>query len=155
MKSIIKQINTSLIKKQKTIAVAESCTGGLLSEALTRLSGSSKFFILGVIAYSNQAKESILKVPLSLITSKGAVSKEVAYYLAKNVRKIARADFGIGITGIAGPGGGTPKKPVGTVFICVDSTNKIICKKLHFKGSRKEIREKSAQESLKLLKTVL
>lgn len=140
-----------MIKKQKRIAVAESCSGGLLSEFLTRLPGSSKYFILGVVAYSNTAKETILKIPCKLIHKKGAVSKEVAQKLAESVRELAKTDFGIGVTGIAGPGGGTPAKPVGTVFIAIDSRDKKICRKFHFSGNRLKIREKVALKALELL----
>ncbi|MCM8795528.1 MAG: CinA family protein, partial [Candidatus Omnitrophica bacterium] len=119
--SIVKQLHLSLLKKQKTIAVAESCTGGLVSYLLTQNPGSSRYFLLGIVAYSNEAKEKILNVPPSLIFKKGAVCKEVAFFLAENVRKITQADFGIGLTGIAGPTGGTKRKPVGTVFIAIDT----------------------------------
>lgn len=104
--------------------MAESCTGGLLSNLLTQIPGSSKYFILGVVAYSNQAKENILKIPRDIIVKKGAVSKNVAELLAKAVRLMAKTDFGIGITGTAGPTGGSREKPVGTVFIAIDTKNK-------------------------------
>ncbi|MFA5411128.1 MAG: nicotinamide-nucleotide amidohydrolase family protein [Candidatus Omnitrophota bacterium] len=152
---IVKQIHSTLIKKKKSVAAAESCTGGLLSYLLTRLSGSSRYFILGVVAYSNRAKQSILKVPVRLLAKKGAVSAEVARYLAKSVRKLAKSDLGIGITGIAGPTGATPQKPVGTVFIALSSSQKNICKKYYFKGNRAAIRKKAALESLKLLKITI
>jgi nicotinamide-nucleotide amidase len=152
---IVYQIHKLLIKTRKTIAVAESCTGGLLSSLLTQVSGSSSYFKLGVVAYSNTAKEKVLSVPQRLIARKGAVSEEVAIKLAQGVRKLAKADFGIGITGIAGPTGATPHKPVGTVFIAIASKNKTICKKFHFRGSRTSIRIKSAIKALELLKTHL
>jgi nicotinamide-nucleotide amidase len=152
MQSVVNQVHKLLIRNKKTIAVAESCTGGLLSNFLTRLSGSSKFFILGVVAYSNKAKEIILKVPLSLIVKKGAVSPEVTIKMAEGIRKIAKSDFGIGVTGIAGPRGGTSRKPVGTVFIAINSENKRICKKFYFKGNRSIIRKKTALVALELLK---
>ena len=151
---IVEQIHSFLIKKQKTIAVAESCTGGLLSNLLTDLSGSSGYFILGVIAYSNRAKIKILKIPAGLIAKKGAVSKEAAAKMAQSVRKLAKTDLGIGITGIAGPTGGSPKKPVGTVFIAVDSKSKKICQKFHFNGSRAVIRKKTVLKTLELLMTL-
>lgn len=152
---IINQVHKILLKKQKTVAVAESCTAGLLSHLLTYISGSSGYFILGVVVYSNKAKESILKIPISLIARKGAVSPEVALKLAQNVRKLARTDLGIGITGIAGPTGGTPGKPVGTCFIAVASKNKSICRKFRFKGNRSAVRKKSALRALGLLKLFL
>lgn len=152
---IINQIHSSLIKKGKTVAVAESCSGGLLSNLLTGISGSSKYFILGVVVYSNRAKESILKIPSGLLIKKGAVSKEVARSMAQSVRKLAKAGLGIGVTGIAGPTGGSLKKPVGTVFIAIDGMNKKICREFRFAGTRAVIRKKAALEALKLLKKLI
>jgi len=155
MEHILNQIHNLLRKKKKSIAVAESCTGGLLSNFLTQIPGSSKYFILGVVVYSNKAKENILKIPANIIAKRGAVSKNVAELLAKSVRLIAKADFGIGITGIAGPGGGSKEKPVGTVFIAIDKKNKKICKKFNFSGSRLAVRKKAVFKSLELLKRML
>lgn len=155
MKLIVNQIHKLLLKNKKTIAVAESCTGGLLSNLLTQLLGSSQYFILGVVAYHNRAKQAILKIPASIITQKGAVSKEIACRMAKNIRKIARTDLGIGVTGIAGPSGGTADKPVGTIFIAIDSENKEICQKFIFKGSRINIRKTTSQKALELLRRTL
>ena len=152
MEGIANQIHKSLIKSKKTLAVGESCSGGLLSHLLTSIPGSSEFFLLGVVAYSNAAKTKILKVPHSIILRYGAVSKRVAVGMARNIRIIAGADFGIGITGIAGPGGKTPGKPVGTVFIAVTSRKKSNCRKFHFKGNRAYIKRVSALSSLQLLK---
>ncbi len=152
---VVSQIHNLLIKKKKSIAVAESCTGGLLSNFLTQIPGSSKYFILGMVVYSNKAKENILKIPANIIAKRGAVSKNVAELLAKSVRLIAKADSGIGITGIAGPGGGSKEKPVGTVFIAIDTKNKKICKKFNFSGNRAIIRKKAVFKSLELLKRML
>jgi len=149
------QIHNLLIKNKKTIAVAESCTAGLVSNLLTQCSGSSGYFILGVVAYSNKTKENILKIPPSLIAKYTAVSKETASMMASHIRKIAKTDFGLGITGIAGPTGGTTKKPVGTVFIALDSKNKKFCKKFIFKGNRLGIRKKAALKALELLKSAI
>lgn len=151
MQDIVSKIHLTLIKKGKTVAVAESCTGGLLSNLLTRISGSSKYFILGIVAYSNRTKENILKIPSQLIAKKGAVSRETAKIMAQAVRKLAKTDFGIGITGIAGPSGATAKKPVGTVFIAIDSKDEKICQRFLFKGNRNIIREKAALKALELL----
>lgn len=155
MKRIINQVHKLLIKNKKTVAVAESCTGGLLSNFLTQLPGSSKFFILGVVAYSNKAKQDVLRIPHYLIVKKGVVSQEVALKIARQIRKIAKTDFGIGITGIAGPAGATAHKPVGTVFIAIDSRKKNISKKYHFKGKRPAIRKKAALKSLELLRIII
>lgn len=155
MEQVVNKIHKFLTKFKKTIAVAESCTGGELSNLLTQTPGSSKYFISGAVAYSNKAKETILKIPHPIIARYGAVSKHVASLMAKSIRKIAKTDFGIGITGIAGPTGGTLFKPIGTVFIAINSKNKKICKKFHFKGSRMAIRKRAALESLELLKKIL
>ncbi len=151
MELLTNQIHRLLVENKKTVAVAESCTGGLLSNLLTKTPGSSQYFILGIVAYSNTAKENILKIPTKLITNKGAVSQEVAEGLAKSVRGLSGTDFGIGITGIAGPGGGSKEKTVGTVFIDIDTKNKKICKKFNFSGSRTTIRKKAALKALELL----
>jgi len=155
MAQIISQVHRILIKNKKTVAVAESCTGGLVSSLLTELPNSSAYFILGVVAYSNKVKTKLLDIPLSLIAEKGAVSKEVALKLAQGARKLAKTDFGLGITGIAGPSGSSPAKPVGTVFIAAANKNKTICKKFHFTGNRSTIRKKAALQSLIILKNLL
>ena len=155
MERLINQIHKLLIKKQETVAVAESCTGGLVSALLTQVSGSSLYFILGVVAYSNRVKINILRIPRILIAKKGAVSPEVARKMARAIRKLAKTDFGIGITGIAGPGGGTPLKPAGTVFIAIQNKKKRICKKFNFTGNRAIVRKKAALKSLELLRGLL
>ncbi|MFA4842873.1 MAG: CinA family protein [Candidatus Omnitrophota bacterium] len=148
---IINQVHKSLLKSGKTVAAAESCTGGLLSNYLTSLSGSSRYFLLGVVAYSNKVKSDLLKIPASLITRKGAVSKDVARILAENIRKISKSDFGIGITGIAGPAGASPNKPIGTVFIAIATKNKNLSQKFKFSGNRINIMKNAALAALKLL----
>ena len=155
MEPIINQIHKLLIKNKKTLAEAESCTGGLLSYLLTSISGSSKYFVLGVVVYSNKSKTSILNIPFSTITQKGAVSKEVAERMSRAVRKLAKTDFGIGITGIAGPGGGTIHNPVGTVFISVNSKKQKICQEFRFQASRKHIQKAAALKALQLLKRLI
>jgi len=155
MQHITGQIHRLLLKKHKTLAVAESCSGGLLSKLLTDMAGSSKYYLLGIVAYSNEAKGKILNIPASTIAQKGAVSQEVADLMANSVRKLARADFGIGVTGIAGPTGGSKAKPVGTVFIAVGSKNINVRKKFIFTGNRLTIRQKAALQALRLLKSYL
>jgi len=152
MEPVVKQIHNFLLKNRKTVAVAESCTGGLLSNLLTHIPGSSQYFTLGLVVYSNATKRTILKIPASVIYNKGAVSGSVAKAMARGVRKIANSDFGIGITGIAGPTGGTLQKPVGTVFIAIASKNKKTCQRFKFTGRRLTIRKKAALKSLELLK---
>ncbi len=151
MEPLVNQIHKLLLKNAKTIAVAESCTGGLLSSLLTQISGSSRYFILGIAAYSNKAKKGLLKIPDSVILKYGAVSKVTASLMAKNVRRIAGSDFGIGITGIAGPTGATSTKPVGTVFIAIARKNRLTCQRFNFTGSRTTVKKKAAQCALLLL----
>lgn len=155
MKNLNLSTHNLLISGKKTVAVAESCTGGLLSEILTRISGSSRYFILGIVAYSNTSKQSILKIAPPLIAKKGAVSKEVAEKMAESIRRLSGADFGIGITGITGPGGKKPGKPVGTVFISLEEKKRKLCKKFHFTGNRACIRKKTAQKALEILAGML
>lgn len=155
MKHIVNEIHLLLIKNKKTVAVAESCTGGLTSKLLTDIPGSSQHFILGIVAYSNQVKRTILKVPYRIIAKYGAVSPATATAMAKSIRENAKTDFGIGITGIAGPKGATPQKPIGTVFIAIDSKDKKICKRFSFKGTRNTVRKQAALKSLELLKLFL
>jgi len=151
MESIIKQAHKRLLKNKQTIAIAESCTGGLLSSFLTQLPGSSLYFMLGVVTYSNKAKQSILKIPPKAIRENGAVSRKIAILMSQSVRKLAKTDFGIGITGIAGPTGATPNKPVGTVFISITKNNKTICKKFLFQGNRATVKRKTALKAITLL----
>jgi len=144
-----------LVKNKKTIAVAESCTGGLIANRITDIPGSSRYFILGIVAYSNQEKIKLLRVPSEILEKYGAVSKEVAEIMAKNIRKIAETDIGIGVTGIAGPKGGSPKKPVGLVYIAISARDKTEVKEYHFLGNRLEIKLKTSQEALDLIRKYL
>jgi nicotinamide-nucleotide amidase len=148
---ILTKIHKKLLKQEKTLAVAESCTGGLLCGRLTENPGASGYFLLGIVAYSNNSKEKILQVPARLISRYGAVSRQVAVSMARNIRRKANADLGISITGLAGPGGSTMNKPVGTVFICLSAKNKDTCRLFSFQGSRQVIRKKAIQGALRLL----
>lgn len=141
-----------LLKKKRTVAVAESCTGGLISSLLTNIPGSSGYFREGLIAYSNEVKIRDLGIPLENIKKYGAVSPQVAAKMANGIRKKASADIGIGVTGIAGPGGGTKTKPVGLVYIALASKNRIICEQFNFAGSRLEIKSQAARSALDLLR---
>jgi len=151
LNKILKQIHKKLLQQEKTVAIAESCSGGLLSSLLTNLPGSSGYFLLGVVAYSNKSKEMILNIPKKTITNYGAVSRQVAILMAKNIQKKTQADFGISITGIAGPSGATATKPVGTVFIALASKNKTLCRLFLLSGKREDIRKKSVSQALRLL----
>jgi len=134
-----------------TLSVAESCTGGLVSDRLTNVSGSSDYFEGGIVSYSIQAKAEHLHIPRKYIERYGAVSSQVAKRMAEGVRKAFQTTFGLSTTGVAGPTGGTKKTPVGTVFIAVADERKTSVKKLALKGSRREIKEEAAEKSLQLL----
>ena len=136
---------------KKTLAIAESCTGGLIGNKLTNLPGASAFFWLGVIAYDNAAKSKILKVSPHLLKKHGAVSAPVALAMAQGVRRILKTDYGLSVTGIAGPGGATKLKPVGLVFIGLSSSSKTLVKKYLFKGTRLAIKKHACQTALKML----
>lgn len=139
-----------LLKKKKAIAISESCTGGLVSNRLTNVSGSSVYFKMGLVAYSNESKIKMLGVRPELIKKYGAVSREVALDMARGVMSRASADIGLGVTGIAGPTGGTKSKPVGLVYIAFASGKKRIVKKLLFKGSREDVKFRASQAVLEL-----
>ncbi len=145
------RISKLLNQKHKTISIAESCTGGLLCHRITNIPGSSEYFKLGVIPYANEEKIKVLNIPKKLLETKGAVSPEVAKLMAQNIRRIAKTDFGIGITGIAGPAGKTPQKPLGLVYIAFASARKRTVKKFNFKGSRLSIKTQATEAALKLL----
>lgn len=155
MNSHVAAIHYLLTHRGGTLAVAESCTGGLLAKLLTDTPGSSKYFMLGIIPYSNKSKESLLNIPADVIDKHGAVSLEIAKRMAEEIRARAQTTYGIGITGIAGPGGVTPEKPVGTVCIATCSKHTLICRQFHFKGSRQKIRELSCFQALTMLKEVI
>jgi len=123
-----------------TLAVAESCSGGMIAQRITDVPGSSGYFLEGQVTYSNSAKIRMLDVPVALIDEKGAVSSEVAKAMAKGVRRVAGSDLGLSVTGIAGPDGGSEEKPVGTVFISLAASDGCWTKRFQFSGSRNEIR---------------
>ena len=144
-----------LSERGKTIAVAESCTGGLIGTKFTNISGSSKYFERGVVTYSNQAKTELLKVPLEIIEKYGAVSEEVAILMAEGVRGLAKTDYGLSATGIAGPKGGTPDKPVGTVYIGFAHENDSFAQRFQFAEDRMTNRERAAQAALNMVRLFL
>lgn len=145
-------VGLRLAVKGFTLAVAESCTGGLISERLTKVSGSSVYFMEGVVTYSNDAKIRSLGVDANLIAARGAVSAEVAEAMADGVRRRADTDFGISVTGIAGPGGGTEEKPVGLVYIALADDAHVEHRKLMLPGDRHLIRWRASQAALDLLR---
>jgi nicotinamide-nucleotide amidase len=141
--------------KQRTIAVAESCTGGLLGARLTAIPGSSDVVVGGVIAYDNRIKREMLGISDEQLRDHGAVSEPVVRAMASGVRERFETSIGIGITGIAGPGGGTPDKPTGTVWIAVDMESAIVARRYNMIGDRDEIRRRSAQAALEMLRGAL
>ena len=138
-----------------TLASAESCTGGLVGAELTALAGASDVYVGGVIAYSNDVKRTQLGVAKETLQAHGAVSAETAAEMAAGVRRALAADVGVSDTGIAGPGGGTPEKPVGLVFLAVTSPDGDVSERLQLEGDRQAIREQATDEALHLLRRVL
>ena len=125
MNKINKKIITQLRKKRLKLAIAESCTGGMLSSNITSVSGSSKVFVMGFVTYSNQSKNQILKIPQKIIKKYGAVSSQCCYSMVNNLSKISKCDVNISITGIAGPKGGTKEKPIGLVYVGIKKAKNI------------------------------
>ncbi len=150
-KTINEVIGSLLIEKQKTVAVAESCTGGMLSANFTDIPGSSKYFLGSIVAYSNDVKTNLVNVNSEIIKQYGAVSRETVELLASNVRKVFNSDFGIGITGIAGPDGGSQEKPVGTVWIALADKENVYAEKFYLGTDRSIIRERVVATALNLL----
>ena len=147
----------SLLKKKKyKISLAESCTGGLLSSAITSVSGSSKVFTLSLVAYSNQSKIKVLKVSKKIIRKYGSVSEQVCKAMVKNVSKIGKTNISVSITGIAGPSGGTKIKPVGLVYVGIKKSNRTEVKKYLFKNKgRAYIQKAAVNKSLGLILSFL
>jgi len=147
-----KKIVTSLKRKKFKLAIAESCTGGMLSNTITSVSGASKVFTMGLVTYSNQAKISILKVPKKIIQKHGAVSIQCCLSMVNNLSKISKSKVCVSITGIAGPSGGTKQKPVGFVYIGIKNGKKVIVSKSQFKNKgRSSIQKATVKKSLELL----
>ena len=140
-----------LQKRRATLATAESCTGGLLAHCISNVPGASLYFRGGVVAYSNEAKEALLAVPNDVLVAHGAVSEPVAKAMAEGAREAFHADYGIGVTGIAGPGGGTDDKPVGLVYVAVADARGTEIGRHLFDGSRENIKMRTAEEALNLL----
>ena len=152
MKKLSQKLVKLLKKKKLKISFVESCTGGLLSSSITSISGSSKVFSLGLVTYSNQSKISLLKVPKKIISKHGAVSYETCLSMVKNLNKISKTNISVSITGIAGPKGGTKKKPVGLVFIGIKKGNKTLVKKYLFKNKKRiSIQKVAVIKSLNLI----
>ncbi|MDC1045241.1 CinA family protein [Candidatus Pelagibacter sp.] len=149
----IQILHKKLIKKKLTISVAESCTGGLLAHNLTKLANSSKYFQMGLITYSNQAKMKILKVNKSIINKYGAVSNKCCKAMVQNLSKISKSKINVSITGIAGPGGSTKNKPVGLVYIGIKKGKTLLIKENRFKSKKRNFIQILTVK--KVIKTIL
>jgi nicotinamide-nucleotide amidase len=153
--SLEEVVGMYLVMRNATISTAESCTGGLLAERLTNVAGSSRYFISGVICYSNESKMELAGIPPLLLEMQGAVSAEVAIGLAEGVRARASTTFGVGITGIAGPSGGSKEKPVGTVHIAVATSTGTVHRQYLYPGDREKVRWQASQSALDMVRREL
>jgi len=152
LEKLSQKIVRLLAKKRFKISFVESCTGGLLSSTITQISGSSKVFTIGLVAYSNQSKINTLKVPKNIIRKHGSVSYETCLAMVKNLSKISKTNLSLSITGIAGPKGGTKKKPLGLVFIGIKKDNKTLVKKHLFQHKKRvSIQKSSVNKALNLI----
>ncbi len=152
----LKKLHKKLIDKKLTISVAESCTGGLLATNLTKLANSSKYFQMGLITYSNEAKTKILKVDRNIIKKYGAVSKECCEEMVKNLSKISKSKINVSITGIAGPGGGSKFKPVGLVYIGIKTGKYFLILENKFGSmNRSSIQKNTVSEVLKKITKII
>lgn len=138
-----------------TLAVAESCTGGWIGQRITSVAGSSAYFLGGVVAYANEVKRRLLGVPARVLRAQGAVSQAAAAAMAAGVRRRCGADVGLAITGIAGPGGGTPDKPVGLVYVAVADRRQTAVRAFRFRGGRAQVRRSGTETALRCLDEVL
>lgn len=150
-KTLEVRVGEILSQRGLRLAVAESCTGGLISHLVTNVAGSSVYFVGGVIAYANEAKVHLLGVHQETLDKFGAVSSETVIEMARGVRNTLSADIGISVSGIAGPGGGTPEKPVGTVWIGLSTPKEELARHFHWTGNRLDVKEQSARAALMLL----
>ena len=150
-----KKIIKKIVNKNYKIVIAESCTGGLLSSEFTKISGVSKSFLASVIVYSNKSKIKLLKIKKNKLEKYGAVSKEIVFDMAKNIKQIFKSDISISTSGIAGPKGGSNDKPVGLVYICVIFKNKKTLIKKNYKGSRITIQKKVVNSIFKILENII
>jgi nicotinamide-nucleotide amidase len=153
--TVDQQVAQMLREQELTLATAESCTGGLLAGRITELAGSSDYFLGGFVVYANDAKVALAGVPAELIEAHGAVSQQVAEALAAGARERLGADVGIGVTGVAGPGGGTEEKPVGLVWVSVETDSGPLTRSLNLPGGRADIRDRATTVSLHLVRRVL
>ena len=152
MKKLSQKIVELLKRKRLKLSVVESCTGGMLSGAITSVSGSSKVFTMGLVTYSNQSKNRLLKVPKQIIKKHGAVSIQCCFTMVNNLSKFSKSNIAVSITGIAGPGGGTKQKPVGLVYIGIKRANKVKINRYLFKNKgRSNIQKAATKKALELI----
>ena len=156
MKKLSQKIVKLLKRKRLKLSVVESCTGGMLSSTITSISGSSKVFSLGLVTYSNQSKNHLLKVPKQIIKKHGAVSIQCCFSMVNNLSKISKSNIAVSITGIAGPDGGTKQKPVGLVYVGIKRGNKVKVNRYLFKNKgRSNIQKTAVKKSLELILSIL
>ena len=152
MKKLSQKIVKLLKRKRLKLSVVESCTGGMLSSAITSVSGSSKVFTMGLVTYSNQSKNRLLKVPKQIIKKHGAVSIQCCFSMVNNLSKISKSNIAVSITGIAGPSGGTKRKPVGLIYIGIKKSNKIKINRYLFKNKgRSHVQRAAVKKALELV----
>lgn len=149
------ELGEKLRNRKLTIAVAESCTGGLLGSRITDVPGSSEYFLGGVIAYQNEVKESLLHVPQDVIASHGAVSAQTVEAMASGCRELFKCDIAVSITGIAGPGGGSAEKPVGLTYIGLTTASGVISRRFQWDGSRIQNKESSVRAAMEMILATL
>ncbi|HDO19634.1 MAG TPA: CinA family protein [Thermoplasmatales archaeon] len=152
---LLQKVSSLLKERNLKVATAESCTGGLVAHTLTNIPGSSEYFEMGVISYSNRAKIEFLGVSSSIIEKHGAVSEQTARAMAEGIRNTAKVDIGISTTGIAGPGGGTKEKPVGLVYVAISTRDKTIVRRFLFNGDRLRNKESACEAALSMLLAIL
>lgn len=155
MKAKAETVGESLVTRNAHLALAESCTGGLVAAQLTEQPGASRFLVASIVAYANEAKESLLGVSRATLVTHGAVSEAVAVEMLHGVRARTGAEAAIAVTGIAGPEGGTPEKPVGTVWIAASFAEDTRVRRFHFEGTRAQVRIGAAEAALTLLEQIL
>lgn len=149
------EVGKLLVQQGLTLATAESCTGGLVSHRITNVPGSSAYYLGGIVAYSNQLKEAVLGVRRETLLAHGAVSEETAREMAEGARQQTGADISISVTGICGPTGGTPAKPVGLTYIALMATDTVSCRRYVWQGDRLANKEQSAEAALQLIQAYL
>ncbi|AHL74712.1 damage-inducible protein CinA [Stutzerimonas stutzeri] len=142
------RLGAALQAQSAQVTTAESCTGGGIAEAITRIAGSSAWFEAGFVTYSNAQKTRLLNVPAVLFTQVGAVSREVVEAMARGAQHVSGARYGVAVSGVAGPGGGSPEKPVGTVWLAWAAGEQVVARRFQFAGDRQAVREQSVEAAL-------